>query len=130
MKKLAFTFGDFDCLDQTHLHLIKEMRKIVVPNKEVVVVLLDDYGSFVNTNKFPIQDLYRRANNLSFFVKDIRQCSSPDPSAYFLAIIIKAKEAGLQPIFVIYDDNKDFTGRNTLKDNNVPVRFIKKPIRI
>jgi len=129
MKKLAFTIGDFDCINQDHIHLIKEMRKIAMPDNEVVVVLVDDYASFVNTRKFPIQDIHRRKNNLSFFVKEssIRFSLSPDPGYAIETTIELAKNSGLQPIFVAYDDNKEFTGRDILKKHNVSIRFIKKP---
>lgn len=126
MKKIAFTFGDFDCINQDHIHLIKEMRKIVMPDNEVSVVLIDDYASFVILKKFPIQDLNRRANNLSFFVKDIMYCYADDPSGAFMIMLDRITAAGAQPVYVGYDDNKDFPGRELLKERNVPVRFIRK----
>jgi glycerol-3-phosphate cytidylyltransferase-like family protein len=126
MKKLAFTVGDFDCINQNHLHLINEMRKIVIPDNEVVVVLVDDYASFVNSKRFPIQDYDRRQNNLSFFVKNIVKSIGQDPTGYFKEIIEQAKKNGYQPIFVGYDDNKDFKGREFLSENNISIRFIKK----
>jgi len=119
--------GDFDCINQQHLHLIKEMRKLVIPSNEIAVVLMDDYASFVTARKFPIQDIHRRANNLMFFLKNIKLCFNPDPSLSFGSLIDDAKAKGLQPIFVTYDDDKDFQGRMFLKEHNVPVRFIKKP---
>jgi glycerol-3-phosphate cytidylyltransferase-like family protein len=127
MKKLAFTIGDFDCINQDHLHLIKEMRKVVMPDNEVVVVLMDDYTSFVMTKKFPIQDFERRANNLHFFIKDVRGCYCENPEATFAAVLNHAKQVGARPIFVAYDDNKEFKGRDVLKKYNVPIRFIKRP---
>lgn len=127
MKKIAFTLGDFDCINQDHLHLIKEMRKIVMPSNEVSVVLIDDYASFVINKKFPIQDLERRANNLSFFIPDILNCYAQDPSGSLQIIIDRIKLSEAQPVFVIYDDNKEFIGRECLKQNNVPIRFIKRP---
>lgn len=126
MRKIAFTFGDFDCINRDHLHLIKEMRKIVMPDNEVAVVLVDDYASFVINKKFPIQDLARRSNNLQFFVKEIMYCYSQDPSGSFQIMLDRIKTAGAQPVFVYYDDNKDFVGREFLKLHNVPIRFIKK----
>lgn len=126
MKKLAFTIGDFDCIGQDHLHLINEMRKIVMPDNEVVVVLLGDYPSFVNNGIFPIQDYSRRANNLAYFVKDIRQCICDSPETAFKNVLDHAKQVGFMPIFVAYDDNKDFKGREFLKKNGVSIRFIKR----
>lgn len=126
MKKIAFTLGDFDCINQDHIHLIKEMRKVVMPDNEVAVVLIDDYASFVNSRKFPIQDLARRANNLSFFVKEIMYCYSNDPAGAFQIMLDRIKVAGAQPVFVAYEDDKEFAGREMLKKAGVPVRFIRK----
>ena len=127
MKRIAFTFGDFDCINQDHLHLIKEMRKIVMPDNELAAVLVDDYASFIINKKFPIQDLHRRSNNLSFFIKEIMYCYAQDPSGAFEIMLERIKTAGAQPVFVVFDDNKDFIGREFLKAHNVPIRFIKKP---
>lgn len=126
MKKLAFTIGDFDCINQDHLHLINEMRKIVMPDNEVVVVLTDDYPSFVINGKFPIQDLTRRGAILSYFVKDISACLTSDPCNVFDMVIQRCKEIGAMPVFVSYDDNKDFKGKEFLKKNGVSIRFIKR----
>jgi glycerol-3-phosphate cytidylyltransferase-like family protein len=126
MKKIAFTFGDFDCFNDSHLNLIKEMRKIVVPEKEVIVVLIDDYASFVNNRTFPVQDLHRRADNLAYFVKDVVFCYSEDPTGTFGNLLERIKSAGANPVYVGYDDNKDFKGREVLKSYGVPIKFIKK----
>lgn len=126
MNKIAFTFGTFDCLNDSHLHLIKEMRKIVVPSKEVIVILVDDYASFVMDRRFPVQDLHRRQNNLSYFVKEIVHCYTEDPTGSFANILERIKAAGASPVFVAYDDNKDFPGRELLKTHGVPIKFIKK----
>lgn len=125
MKKIAFTIGDFDCLNDNHLHLIKEMRKIVMPDNEVVVVLLDDYASFIMNKTFPIQSYDRRENLLSYFAKCLR-CISTSPEKSFQVILDRAKGAGYLPIFVGFDDNKDFAGRDFLKKKGVSLRFIKK----
>lgn len=125
MKKLAFTIGDFDCINQDHLHLIKEMRKIVMPDNEVVVILTDDYPSFVETGKFPVQDINRRRINLSYFVSNIPICYT-DVKLSLESILKHAKEEGKMPIFVAYDDYKDFKGREILKKNGVSIRFIKR----
>ncbi len=125
MKKLAFTIGDFDCLNHNHLHLINEMRKIVMPDNEVVVVLLDDYASFVMNKTFPIQSYDRREELLKYFAKSLR-CISNSPETSFQVIIDRAKASGSLPVFVGFDDNKNFVGRDFLKKKGVSIRFIKK----
>lgn len=128
MKKLAFTIGDFDCINQDHIHLIKEMRKIVMPDNEVVVVLMDDYPSFVVNGKFPIQDLNRRKINVGYFASNIPICYT-DVKLSLESIIEAAKKDGKMPIFVAYDDNKEFEGREFLKKNGVSIRFIKRNVK-
>jgi hypothetical protein len=103
------------------------MRKIVMPDNEVVAVLIDDYPSFVINKSFPTQSFEQRTHNLRYFIEDIRGCYSDNPEIPFVAVLQHAAQIGAQPVFVAYDDNKDFVGREFLKANNVPIRFIKRP---
>lgn len=126
MKKIAFTYGDFDCLGVADYHLVREMRKLVLPDNEVVAVINDDYASFVNRQCFPIQSLAHRQNNLSYLIKNIITSFAADPSVIFQTLIDNAKKSGDRLIFVGYDDNKAFSGNEVLRKANVPLRFIKK----
>jgi len=126
MDKIAFTYGEFDCLNKHHFHLIKEMRKIILPDVFVNAVIADDYPAFVNNGCFPIQDLQHRINNLSYLCKNIHVSYSANPSAVFQSMIDEAIKKGQKLVYVGYEDNKEFPGRELLKKHNIPVRFIKR----
>lgn len=127
MSKIAITYGDFDCLNSSHFHLIKEMRKIVLPNNKVAVVIPDDYPIFVNRGYFPLQKLDHRIRNLSYLVKDIYNNFSTDPSKLFEWHIQEAKKENIRLVYVGYEDEKDFPGKKILQDNKITLRFIKRP---
>lgn len=126
MKKVVFTFGDFDCMDYNHYHLIKEMRKICLPDKEVIALVIGDYASFVLNKKFPVQRIDHRKNNLSYFLGSIRDCAT-DGIAEMSILISICKQENSRLIYVGYEDEKDFPGVNILKENGVSLRFIKRP---
>lgn len=127
MNKIAITYGDFDCLGRKHFHLIKEMRKLVLPDNFVAAIISDDYPHFVNRGCFPIQALKHRINNLSYLVKNIQVAFSSDPSSVFLPMIEEAAKKGDRLIYVGYDDDQDFPGRKVLSQHHIPIRFIKRP---
>jgi len=123
MKKLVVTIGKFDCLSQKHFHLIREMRKLALPDGEIAVIIFDDYSCFVRDKKFPVQSLEQRKNNLNFLVneKNVFTCFSNDPSD----ILLSLKKAD-RLLYAGYDDNKEFLGRGALKERNASFRFIKQ----
>ena len=126
MSKIAITYGDFDCLNKLHFHLIKEMRKVSLPDNLIGIVLPDDYPVFVNTGHFPIQKMEHRFNNACYLCKAIHQSFSADPSSIFELLISEAKRLGDKLVYVGYDDEKDFPGKKVLQANNIPMKFIKK----
>ena len=126
MKKIAFTFGSFDCLNAEHYHLVKEMRKLVLPFNEIVCVIPDDYSYFMQTKCFPIQTLEHRTENLSYLTKKIIVSRTLDLNLSFRELITAADQAGDKLFYVGYDDNKDFPGREFIKASNIPIKFIKK----
>lgn len=126
MRKIAITYGDFDCLKKDHFFLIKEMRKIALPDNIIGIILPDDYPVFVHKGFFPIQDLQHRLNNASYLCKGIHQSMLVDPSAIIEKIIADANKFGDKLVYVGFDDEKEFPGKNILKANNIPFRFIKR----
>lgn len=126
MSKIAITYGDFDCFNTDHFFLIKEMRKIVMPDNKLVVIIPDDYPAFFQKEYFPVQDINHRMKNLSFLVSDIRVCLSNDPNSLMFEIISNLKKQGDKVIYVGYDDNKDFPGKESVVKHKIPIRFIKK----
>lgn len=126
MSKIIFTIDAFDCLNQSHFHLIKEMRKLALPDGDITAIIFDDYPCFVNNRQFPIQNLSHRKNNLEFLIKDFFPCFSNHPEPAILTLIDKAKAEKKRLIYVGYEDNKSFIGRETLAKANISMRFIKK----
>lgn len=126
MRKIAITYGDFDCLNDKHFHLIKEMRKISLPDNLIEIIIPSDYPVFVNTGHFPIQNMEHRFNNACYLCKAIHQSFSADPSSIFEHLIANAKKNGDKIIYVGYDDEKEFPGKKVFQTYNIPMRFIKK----
>lgn len=123
--KLAITCGTFDCLNKDHFHLINQMRKQVVPDGNVMVLLLDDYAVFRNENKFPIQSYQHRENNLNFLVKYVRRIVDVSPAAHLERFVSVSKTRNDRITFFAYSD-KDH-GVDMAKKLKIPVKIIKKP---
>ena len=126
MSKIAITYGDFDCFNVDHSFLIKEMRKIVMPDNKLIAIVPDDYPAFFQKEFFPIQDIKQRMKNLSFLVDEIRICLSNDPTSLMFEVISNLKKQGHRVIYVGYDDMKDFPGKEAIIKHKIPIRFIKK----
>lgn len=126
MSKIVITYGDFDCLNKQHFHLIKEMRKVALPDNLIGIILPDDYPVFVNTGHFPIQNLDHRLNNIGYLCNKVYKCFSADPSKAFENFIAEAKTTGNKLVYLGYDDEKEFPGKKVLQANNIPMKFIKK----
>ena len=127
MSKSAITYGVFDCLKKEHFHLIKEMRKSVLPGTDVAVVVPDDYACFVNNGYFPVQILDHRYRNASYLCKKVIKSFSEKPDALFEFLFQEAQKEGRRLIYVGYDDEKEFPGKSKLQDLKVPLKFIKRP---
>lgn len=125
--KLAITCGTFDCLNPDHFHLIKQMRKNVVPDGNVMVLLLDDYAAFRVENKFPIQSFGHRSNNLNYLVKYVKQIIDVSPMSYLKAVNDLAQNRGDRVFFFAYSD-KD-AGVKEAQELKIPVKIIK-PVKI
>lgn len=127
--KIAITSGIFDCLDVTHFHLIKEMRKAVLPDGHLYVFLYDDYPSFCMNNKFPIQEYLLRYKNLSYLVPTIERVYK-FPHNVQLQSFIKKVQSDPSVDRIIYFDfknTKETPGSIAVKELKVPVKLIKLP---
>jgi glycerol-3-phosphate cytidylyltransferase-like family protein len=125
MSKNVLIAGGFDCFNTRHLHIIKEAKKLAIPNGRVVVLLFADYTQFVLQKTFPIQSVNNRRRNLEYFIKpeDIIVVDTSDYE-HFLDVAL----ADLHDfIYMHYETDKEFSGRFAFKKNSVPVKFIKEP---
>jgi glycerol-3-phosphate cytidylyltransferase-like family protein len=125
MSKIAITYGDFDCFNTDHFFLIKEMRKIVMPDNKLVVIIPDDYPVFFQKEYFPVQDINHRMKNLSFLVSDIRVCLSNDPSSLMFEIISNLKKQGIKLFMLVMMTTKIFPARKHHKTKD-PNKVYKK----
>jgi len=122
MKKVIIA-GAFDCLAQKDIHLIKEALKLSVGG-ELYAIISDDYQFFLENKRFPTQEIRLREENLSYFIKREKIIRMP--------IFFKGLLGGSVPrmdgdkfIFVHYAHDKDFPGRDDLKEANITIKFIK-----
>jgi FAD synthase len=130
MTNLVFTIGQFDCLHSDHLHLIREMHKLAVPNGKVVVILFDDYPNYVNYGVFPVQSVMQRQHNLNYFVKDVEVCMSDKVNTDIQTLSVIAKQQNWRLVYMGFDDKKEFPGIEFVNKLCISKRFIKKPKKI
>lgn len=124
MSKNVFIAGAFDCINTNHLHLIKEAKKLTIPNGKVVVLLLADYTSFLVNKVFPVQPMLTRRKNLEYFITpdDILAVDTSDYNKF-----LENNLANLEDyIYMHYDTDKEFLGREAMKKKGVTIKFIKE----
>jgi hypothetical protein len=124
---IFFTVGIYDTLNVRNAYLVRHMLKLCVPHGTTAVLLFDDYSTFQLIEAFPVHPYEQRKDNLEYFVKNVFRITKVDPSDTVKAFIDEMKSKGLRPIYVEYDTNQDFVWRPILKENGVPIRFIKNP---
>jgi len=101
------------------------MRKKVLPDGHLEVVLFDDFVYYQLQRNFPVQSTEQRHRNLLYLVTNVHVCHTVDPSITFKAIIDRLKSKGDEAVYFEYETKKDFLGRNVLKHLGVPVKFLK-----
>jgi len=119
MSKIVILAGSFDCITQKQTHLIKEAYKLAVGG-EVYVLLYEDYAYYSDFGSFPIQGYDDRIENLSNFV-----CRNNILRRDDFKLLNRTEDKKLIT-FVHYADDKDFPGREQLRENNITIKFIKK----
>ena len=114
----AITASVMDCFHEGHLNLLTEMRKIA---DKTIVIIHDDYSTFLNKKRFTVQPLKQRIKNLkkTGLVDKIIVTKSQSPYKEIKKALCK------NCIYVRGDDWQDFPGREVLDDNKIPIRFIK-----
>lgn len=128
MPRLCFTSGNFDRFNQKDKDLLHQCNKSSYPDGEVYILVFDDYSIFDDEKVFPIHSLDKRIENLKLFIdnpKNIIPILKDDVEDAFINIVNKAQIKGLKPFYIVYDDNKQFKGREVLKNLGVPIKFIK-----
>ena len=121
MKKVIIA-GAFDCLAQKDIHLIKEAMKLAVGG-ELFAIIYGDHQHYKDFGYFPIQSAFLRTENLKYFIRSKNIILRGD----FLKNISQAYFIGDDDtiLFVHPSDDKDFPGRDDLKEANITIKFIK-----
>ena len=122
MKKydIAITACVYDLLHQGHLELINLMRK----NAQYLTMFLhDDFSTFQNKKKFPVQNYNHREQNLLNFVEEIIKVKNKSPEKEFTEFLRKNLDKKI--IYIRGDDWREFPGKKTIEDFNIPIIYKK-----
>lgn len=117
--RVALTAAIMDLMHEGHINLLREMRDKA---DKIVVVLHDDESCFRIKGKLPIQDIWKRVQNLyiSGLADEVLITHSIDPSEEFEKVIGWYDDI----IFMRGSDNLDFPGRWMIDKHNIPVSFV------
>lgn len=124
MKKydIAITVGVFDMLHQGHIDLIKFMRKRA---SKTMAFVHDDFSTFDNKDKFPVQHIEHRLKNLQRFVDDIYTVRNSNPTSELMEIVNFYFQRGDKIVYIRGDDWKDFPGKNFIDIKKIPIIYKK-----
>ena len=117
---IAITACVMDLLHSGHLELLQLMRKNA---DNLVMFLHDDFSTFENKKKFPVQSYNHRERNLLNFVDEIIKVKNKNPQEYFINFLKKNLDKKI--VYIRGDDWKNFPGINIIKDFNIPIIYKK-----
>lgn len=122
--RIIFTIGIFDIIGDEDKRLFHEMRKASIPGGELHAFVYEDYPAYKLNKRFPIQGYSQRIYNIKYFVRNFRalEFEEPGPSIEEFRKDYRVED---KFICVMYDNNKDFPGRSTIKKLGIPIKFIK-----
>lgn len=125
MAKNVLIAGSFDVISLRDMHLIKEAKKLTLNGGNVFVLLFADYTSFTLFKAFPIQEVKLRRNNLEYFINpdNIEIINTADYKGFLDKFLLTFKDV----VYMHYQSDKDFIGRDVFKKHSIPVKFIKEP---
>jgi cytidyltransferase-like protein len=110
-----------DMLHEGHINLLTHMRSRA---KRVIVILHDDYSTWQNKKRFPVQSIHHRRMNLTLtkLADIIITCEKADPSDAFEKILtdIGKKSA----IYIRGEDWPMFPGRPVIERHKIPIELI------
>ena len=122
MHKAALTVGVFDMLHEGHVNLLKEMQ---AKAEQVYVIVHDDYSTFLNKHRFPVQGLSHRIANLKQLriATEIISCVVADPGPVLDNMIVVLQQLG-SVVYVRGDDWEHFPGKSVLDQHGIPIEYI------
>lgn len=143
MKKkydIAITVGVFDTFHKGHFQLLEYMNELADWN---YIILHDNYSTFENKQRIPIQNLEQRTENIRDVVNrsDLNNilcnhCCLKNPGDELNILINKLKKnrkdfnednpneaKDLKIVYIRGDDWQDFPGKEVLEKHNIPIIF-------
>jgi len=112
-------------MDMTHAGHIELLKLMKEKANKVWLFLHDDKSAYILKNKFPIQSLKHRKNNLFLtgLVDEIIDVYYTDPAPMFEIVILNNPNTKF--IYVRGDDTLEWPGKEIIKKYNIPI-FYKK----
>lgn len=125
-KKVVFTAAVMDLFHEGHKNLLNKMREEAGEDGLVIVVLHDDYSTFLNKKRFPVQSLEHRAKNLvsTSLADNVFKAYQIEPIDVFKIIIEGYSSVKYELTFMRGDDWQDFPGRAFLEKRNIAIKLI------
>jgi glycerol-3-phosphate cytidylyltransferase len=118
---IAFTAGVFDLFHFGHKKLLEMMKSKA---DYTIVFLHDDFSTYQNKNKFPVQNFRQRMENLEMtgLVDGICEVKESNPGKMFKTFL---KVYGKNVIYVRGNDWKNAPGLDVIKNAGVKIHFKK-----
>ena len=122
--KVALTVGVFDMLHQGHVELFNKMLDLA---DELIVIVHDDYSTFLNKQRFPVQSLDHRLENIEKLLQGkvtvVRTYNSNPAAEISFVLHQQVQKYNRTVVYVRGDDWKDFPGKNTVEGFKVPIVY-------
>jgi len=112
----VYTIGCFDLLHRGHRNLFRTMRSI---GDQIIVGVHSDESIFKLKNKWPIEPLAKRMQNVKKYADIVFAIPDTDPTPYILSAIAENKNS----VFVRGDDMPNFPSRESV-ERLMEVRFV------
>lgn len=104
----VYTIGCFDLLHRGHRNLFRTMRSI---GDQIIVGVHSDESIFKLKNKYPVDPLAKRIQNVKKYADIVFAIPDTDPTQYILAAVTGDKNA----VFVRGDDMPNFPSRDSVE---------------
>lgn len=104
----VYTIGCFDLLHRGHRNLFRTMRSI---GDQIIVGVHSDESIFKLKNKWPIEPLAKRMQNIKKYADIVFAIPDTDPTPYILSAIAENKNS----VFLRGDDMPNFPSRESVE---------------
>lgn len=128
IKKIVLTVGVFDCFHEGHADLFDAMRLEAGADGHVAVIVHDDWSTYKNKRRVPVQDVRRRTDVVRVLVEpcQMQTCHEADPSSAINAMVHVLRDMFGDKVELVYmrgDDWTSFPGRTTVERLGMTIKF-------